>query len=269
MSQPIKPTRLFFFAALGFAIFVVVAVFVSRKFKHVPAVHITPPATAPTTQPATQPTVTVDPPPHTYWELLHRDFPKLATTQPIDQPLNMRDWGHFLVSHPTYIDRRGGLWITHPEAKETDELLANASSRQVYLTRERVLFAHWFYNEGGDWIINLITPAAGGQGFEIVSAKGRQPIGSGDDYDWSRAFSIPAQQRFIVPRAGRVSVFTTGEKISESVSPALADGGTVQIQMDARGFLAWIPPDEGHAPSKGAVRFIDGKWSMLGAEQNW
>src|SRR5204862_1077916 len=137
----------FVLSGLGFAIFVVVAVLVSRKFKHVPAVHITPPATVPTTQPATQPTVAVEPPPHTYWELVHREFPKLATTQPIDQTLNMRDWGHFLTFHPLYIDRRGVVWITHPEAEETDTLLSTASSRQLNLTRERVLFAHWLYNE--------------------------------------------------------------------------------------------------------------------------
>ncbi len=269
MSHPIKPTRLFVLAALGFAMFVVVAVFVSRRFKQIPAVHIIPPATAPTTQPATQPVAVAEPPPRTYWELLHREFPRLATTQPIDQTLNMRDWGHFPISHPVHIDRRGVLWITRPDAEETDALLATASTRQANLTRERVLFAHWFYNEGGDWIINLITSAPSGNGFEIVSSKGRKSIGAGDDYDWSRAFSIPAQHNFIVPRHGRVSVFTTGENISESVSPTLADAGTVQIQTDSRGFLAWVPPEDGHAGSKGAVRFVDGKWTTLGAEQHW
>jgi len=269
MPQPIKPTRVFLLAGLGFAIFVVGAVLVSRRFKKVPVVQVTPPATAPATQPATQPIVIVKPPPRTYWELIDRDFPHAATTQPIDQTLNMRHWGHFPVSYPTYIDRRGVLWITHPQAEETDVLLTTASSRQVNLTRERVLFAHWYYNEGGDWIIDLITPASGGRGFEMVGAKGRQRIGEGEDYDWPRAFSIPAQQIFIVPRNGRVSVFTTGDKISESVSSILADGGTVQIQMDARGFLAWVPPEQGHRGSKGAVRFVDGKWTMLGAEQEW
>src|SRR4051794_18268261 len=103
MSQPIKPTRLFIFAAVVLAIFVVVAIRFSKKLKRAPAVHIMP-ATAPTTQPATQPIVVVAPPPRTYWELLHRDFPKLATTQPIDQTLNMRDWGHFPITDPVYID---------------------------------------------------------------------------------------------------------------------------------------------------------------------
>src|SRR5882672_8758452 len=183
MSQPIKATRLFILAALGFAIFVVVAVFVSRKLKHVPAVHITPAATAPTTQPATQPIVVIEPPPRSYGELLHREFPKLATTQPVDQTLNMRHWGHFLIPHPVQVDRRGGLWITRADAEETETLLRSASTSQVNLTRERVLFAHWFYNEGGDWVVMLVTPSPRG-GFEIVSAKERRPIGSGDDYDW-------------------------------------------------------------------------------------
>src|SRR5205823_4297395 len=105
----------------------------------------------------------------------------------------------FPISQPVYIDRRGVLWITRADAEETDTLLTSASSRQVNLTRERVLFAHWFYNEGGDWIINLVTRAASGNGSQIITSKGRQAIGVGDDYDWSRAFSIPAQRTIIVP----------------------------------------------------------------------
>jgi hypothetical protein len=268
MSQRSTFTRVILLAAVVVAI-VVVATIVSRKLKHPPAVQITPPATAPATKPSTEPIIAVEPPPRTYFELLHREFPKLATTQPIDQTLNMRDWGHFLIPHPLHIDRRGGMWITRADAEETETVLGTAPTNQVYLTRERVLFAHWFYSEGGDWVVMLVTPAASGAGFEIVSSKSRQPIGTGNDYDWSRAFSIPAQHIFIVPRHGRVSVFSTGENISESVSPMLAEGGTVQIQMDARGLLAWVPPEEGHPGSKTVVRFVDGKWSTLGAEQNW
>jgi hypothetical protein len=115
--------------------------FISRKFKHVPPLStITPPATAPATQPATQPIVAVEPPPRTYFELLHREFPKLATTQPIDQTLNMRDWGHFLITQPVYVDRRGVLWITRGDAEETETLLGTAPTRQVNLTRERIAF---------------------------------------------------------------------------------------------------------------------------------
>jgi hypothetical protein len=114
----------------------------------------------------------------------------------------------------------------------------------------------------------LVTPAAGG-GFEIVSTKERKSIGKGDDYDWSRAFSIPAQHQLVVPRHGRVSIFTAGDTISESVSPLLTEGGTVQIQMDGRGFLAWVAPEEGHAGSKGVVRYVDGNWVTLGPEQGW
>src|SRR5689334_8977593 len=97
MSQQIKPTRLFILAAVAVLIFVVVTIAVSRKHKHPPAAKVPPAATGPVTQPATQPLVAVEPPPRTYWELIHRDFPKLATTQPSDQTLNMRDWGHFLT----------------------------------------------------------------------------------------------------------------------------------------------------------------------------
>src|SRR6185436_9993084 len=210
---------------------------------------IKPPETAPASQPTTQPVVEVEAPPRTYFELLHREFPKLATTQPIDQPLNMRDWGHFLIAHPLYVDRRGVLWITHPQAEETATVLSTTGSAQVYLTRERVVYAHWFFNEGGDWVTMLVVPSPRG-GFEIVSSNQRVPIGNGDDYDWSRAFSLPAEKKIIVPRPGRISVFTTDQNISETVSPVLTDGGTVQIQTDSRGFLAWVPPENGQPGSK-------------------
>lgn len=262
-----KPVRLLFAAAVAIVIaFVLIAIVYKRHDKHpLPQKSL---ATAPATQPATQPIIVAEPPPRTYWELIHREFPKLATTQPIDQTLNMRDWGHFLISHPVHVDRRGVLWITRPDAEDTQTVLTGAPTRQVNLTRERVVFAHWFYSEGGDWVIMLVTPAARG-GFEIVGTKSRQTIGRGDDYDWSRAFSIPAEHKIVVPRPGRVSVFTTEQNISETVSPMLADGETVQIQMDSRGFLAWVPPEEGHAGSKGVVRFVDGNWVTLGPEQGW
>src|SRR5947207_14966641 len=103
MSQQIKPARLFILAAVGVLIFVVVTIVVSRRHKPLPIAKIIPAATAPATEPATQPIV-VEAPPRTYWELVHREFPKLATTQPIDQTLNMRDWGHFPTFPPLYID---------------------------------------------------------------------------------------------------------------------------------------------------------------------
>src|SRR4026207_2465054 len=154
MSQRNTFTRVFLLAAAAIAI-VVVATFISRKVKHPPVVQITPPATAPATNPATQPIIALESPPRDYFQLLHREFPKLATTQPIDQTLNMRDWGHFLISQPVYVDRRGVLWITRADAEETETLLVTAPTRQVNLTRERVVFAHWFYSEGGDWVVML------------------------------------------------------------------------------------------------------------------
>src|SRR5207247_2422560 len=139
MSQPNKSVRLLRAAAMSLVIVIVLGVVIFKQHRKPPIVKIVP-ATAAATQPATAPVVAAEPPPRTYFELIHREFPKLATTQPVDQPLNMRDWGHFLIPYPVYVDRRGFMWITHPEAEETDALLSTASSRQVNLTRERVLF---------------------------------------------------------------------------------------------------------------------------------
>ncbi|HEV8604926.1 MAG TPA: hypothetical protein VGQ99_06150 [Tepidisphaeraceae bacterium] len=269
MPQHPQRVRLLLKIALLLAIATAIGFFIRKKFtRPVSIIPQPPPATSPSTQPTAQPIIALQSPPRTYMELINRQFPRLATTQPIEQTLNMRDWGHFHIPHPLHIDRRGVLWITRPDAEETETLLPTAPTRQVQLTRERVLFAHWFFSEGGDWLVMLVTPSAKG-GFDLVSAKDRRPIGDGGEYDWSRAFSIPSERKMVVPRSGKISIFTTADNISETVSPPLADGGTVQIQMDQRGFLAWVPPDASQPASKGVVRYVDGKWLTLGPEQGW
>src|SRR5688572_18646147 len=240
MAQTPPKIRPLFLLALGLALLIGAGFFIREKLRHKPVTLAPTPSTLPTTQPATQPVVAEVKPPRSFMELVNREFPRLATTQPVEGGMNMRDWGHFLIRDPINLDRRGRLWITRPDAEPTATLLPTASQRQVNLTTERVLYAHWYYNEGGDWNVALVTPSPSG-GFELVDAKQRRPIGAGDDYDWSRALTIFAQRLMVVPRGNRVSVFSTGQRLgdafTESISPTLAGSAPVQIQFDSRGFI--------------------------------
>src|SRR5258706_5974580 len=132
MPQQEQKIRPLFLIALGLAIVVGGGLFIRQKLRKPPMrVAQTQPTTRPTTKPSTLPSATADAgPPRTYTDLIAQNFPKLSTTQPIDQGLNMRDWGHFPMPYPAYVDRRGGLWITRSDAEATDAVLASAPTRQ-------------------------------------------------------------------------------------------------------------------------------------------
>ena len=118
MPQQPQKIRPLFLVALGLAIVVGVGLIIRTKLRR-PVIPVaqTQPTTRPTTIPITPPIAKVEAgPPRTYSELIARDYPKLSTTQPIEAGLNMRDWGHFPMPYPAYIDRRGGLWITRADS---------------------------------------------------------------------------------------------------------------------------------------------------------
>jgi hypothetical protein len=227
------------------------------------------PTTAPATQPATQPIAAADLPPRSYMDLIRRTYPKYPTTQPLDQTLGVAYMGRFILPHRAFLDGSLRLWVTHPEAAPTEELLAGNEYAQVVLTRERPVYVHWMQQEDNS-LPHLVVPNARADGFDMLSRKGREPIGRGSDYDWERAFSW--DEAIVVPRSNRVSVFFFASgRPSESLSPVLAEGSDhapVEIAF-ANGPLAWVPPTETHAGSAGAVRCIEDAWFALKPEDGW
>src|SRR5437016_2378313 len=110
------------------------------------------PTTVPTTAPATTPTtqVTQRPPPKDYLDVVRVNYPRVATTQPLDMPLSLLDAGHFILKKPVFLCSQDHLWITHPEGPPIEEVLKSAAAQQTHVSRERVLFVHWTRDEKGD-----------------------------------------------------------------------------------------------------------------------
>lgn len=234
---------------------------------------------APRTQPAALPASPLAAPaaPQDYVELIRQHHPAYPTTQPLARPLPLGFAGHFVVPEPVYLDGRQILWITRPDAAPAARLLPQAAQAATLLTRERPRFVHWMSDEKGDWAPPcLICLDARGEGFELVSAAGRQVIGQGRGYDWSRAFSW--DEKIVVPTDLGFSVFALQfqgrgvPRIVEQVSPPLAQAGDGHAPVEIAFFngpLAWIPPSAGHPGSAGAVKFVESAFFRLTPEQGW
>lgn len=236
-----------------------------------------PPPPPAATRPATSPVTVAEPPkkdapkpPHDYLSLIQHHHPAYPATQPVDRALHPSYAGHFILDEPVHLDaRRGVLFITRDDAPPTAELLAqkDIARRPVILTRERVRFVHWSQDDQGEWYMHWIV---GEDASQLVNRSGRfrlQP--KSDGYDWSRAFTL--QDQTIVPTRHGASAFsfTPGKTPVELPAPPLAEKdphAPVQLHLDLRGVLAWIPPAGAHPGSAGAARFVDGAWQRLSGE---
>ncbi|HEX8522625.1 MAG TPA: hypothetical protein VF669_10245, partial [Tepidisphaeraceae bacterium] len=255
---------------LRLAIIVTLLLACSCKQKPSPA-----PTTNPTTAPATQ---AAKPPTTNYVDLLRQRHPRLATTQPLDIPLDLPDAGHFIIETPVYLDPRGDLWFTHPDAPETPDVIQSAVDKQTHLTREHLLFVHWHVNEKNKFEPTLISRAESGA-IEIVTPKSRTRLHSTTqpstqpapaDYDFTRAQSW-TEDKIIVPTSRGLSIITLHPELSESHHDLVArtPENPVQFTFDTEGILAWIPTEAGHPGSAGAARFVNNTWTTLDSKSGW
>ena len=76
---------------------------------------------ATSTAPATTQAAVI-PPPRTLLDLIHRHQPGYAATQPLafGDPLGFHECGHFILREPVYLDAANQLWITRPDADDTE-----------------------------------------------------------------------------------------------------------------------------------------------------
>ncbi len=251
---------------VGLALALAGGIWIWDRTHSAPVTDTIPVVKLPQTNPTTTPVV-LEKPPRTYMEYVLKRYPSFPTTQPLKGVLPIKDAGHFVIPEPVYLDQRGVIWITRPDAEETQTLLGKVAREQVILTRERVLFAMWTILEVGEWSPHLIVEK--GEGFALIDVNGMRAIGRGKaiGYDWRRGFPW-GDKMLVVPTANGASVFTV-DKLEEFASPALGEkSGDVQIQVDNKGLLAWMPPD-GKQVGNGIARFLDNKWTMLPANQGW
>jgi hypothetical protein len=217
-------------------------------------------------------------------ELVRAEFPSLPTTQPMAVPLELNQAARLILKDRIYLSKeRGDLWITRSDAAPTPQVLKeavnpDAADTQVHLLREHVAFVHWSVTSLGNAVPYLICKSDRG-GYELVSADRRTPLPANRDYRWDRAFTWD-NERVVVPSPAGVSIFQFRPDLKESYRELMTSPTTApatepsnhsdpQALLDGNGVLAWVPFDHGTPGSRGAVRYLDGRWNDLGPDQSW
>jgi hypothetical protein len=238
----------------------------------------TAPSSQPATTPATQTASKLPPKPRgpttQYIDAVFANYPRMPQTRPMDHPLDLPQAARLVFKEPVYLSPRQDLWITRPDAPPTESVLARAAREQgdqlTLTVRDVVAFVHWMPRETGPWTFNLIARKPDGS-FELVTQNGRKPIGTaGRNYRWERA--LDWNDKVIVATDNGISVFQFEPEITEQhheLAPAAATLAEPQFLLDWQGFLAWVPWERGKTGSRGAARFVEGKWEPLGPEQGW
>mgnify|MGYP005842416411 CR=1 FL=1 len=239
-----------------------------------------PATTAPAKVPATTQALATKPAsrPATYFELVLRKYPAIPATQPLGVPLDYSDAGHLVFHEPVHLDRAGVLWITRDDVEPTPLVRRGGRAADVYLRHEAVVFVHWHPDQAGNYVPMPVyrDPASGR--FVLIDGPVRRDLNLPAGCDWKSAFSW--RHRIVVPTELGVSVIAVGGELRHLPSPPLAEPdqahGPVQVTLDWRGVLAWMPPAGEHPGSRGIVRFLPdeqdaagGRWQQLGPDEGW
>jgi hypothetical protein len=220
----------------------------------------------------------------TYMDVVRADFPALPTTQPLAFPLELNQAARLVLKEPVFLSKGvGDLWITRADAPPTPQVLKAAADpatadSQTHVLRDRVVFVQWVNTQAGNPMPYLVCAASDG-GYEVVSAEDRKPLPARRDYRWGRAFVW--DDKIVVPTGTGISILQFRPELKEayrdliatpSGMPSTAPGNPSpepQALPDGQGLLAWVPWEHGRPGSRGAVRYLDGKWIDLGPDQSW
>ena len=238
-----------------------------------------PPASqpAPATAPATRPVRSEPKFEKAYLDVVRAEYPTLPTTQPLAFPLELNQSARLTLRDPVYLGNapRPDLWITRADAAPIQQVLKEAvdpkaPDPQAHVLRERVAFVHWMPAESGPWQPYVVCRTSGG--YEVISAQGAQAIPGKRDYLWNHAFSW--NEKVVVPSRTGVSVFQFAPKLNESYEElGAAQEGSNHSEplalLDWQGLLAWMPWEPGKSGGHGAARYLDGKWTALGPQDQW
>lgn len=251
------------------------------------ATHLSSDQASPTsTSPATRPTQSERPKyATTYMDVIRAEFPAIPTTQPLAFPLELNQAARLIIQDPLFLSKSSAdLWITRPDAPPTKQVLKEISDpasadMQTHVLRERVAFVDWLTNQG-DAAVPYLICKSGENSFELVSPGGRKALPNRRDYQWGRAFVW--DDRVVVPSRTGISVIEIRPELKEfyrellpgsTAAPATSPADEPELQPqalpDGEGLLAWVPWEHGRPGSRGAVRFLNGKWADLGPDQAW
>lgn len=240
--------------------------------------------TAPFTQPDSRPTEPAAPKrPADLIDVARLAYPEMPTTQPLSTPLRLSEAARLVLDEPIYVGPswRPDLWITRPDARPTRDVIADATDpekdAQVFVTTERVVYAHWTLTEFNRSKVQLVVEKPGG-GYELVSLLSRLPFpasSAGRRYEWDRAMSV--DDWVAVPAGTGVSVFKFGGRQVEEQFFNLADPATDVVlgqtkpqilYAGAGSILTWLPWENGK-PGGRAARYSEGAWVDLSKQAEW
>lgn len=225
----------------------------------------------PTTGPATQPVDVEDipeppPPPATLLDVVRLTDPGFPTTQPLDFTVKFAESAKLILDLPLYIDPRGDLWITHPDAASIAQTLAQAGTHQTHVVADRVAHVRWLAEAWGTSRPHVVIADPDG-GFTHIAPGGARSRLPREDYLWTHAMEW--QDAVIVPTPTGVSVLRfTGSNREQHFDFAeaglLPEASSIpQLVEDTRGLLAFIPWDGDQPGSTAVARYLDGEWTRL------
>src|SRR3954452_17334904 len=164
------------------------------------------PASKPAADPAkTQPAKPAEPAPVAYIDVVRANLPTYPATQPLALPVDLPQAAHLVLHEPVYIDSQHlNLWLTHPAAPPTADVLRKSEGETEFVVPERVLFVHWGPNEKDIETPHVVTPRSDGD-FDYVSAARRVRIPAKHEYQWDRARAWG--DKIVVPSRTGVSMF--------------------------------------------------------------
>jgi len=252
-------------AVLFGAAVALVIVLIALKLPTIPK-PATRPSTTPATNPATGPATTrvalviTD-----LLGLLRDRDPQFPVERALDRPVNLRFAARIELDQIPYLCPRRDLWLIHPGARPTREVIRQAPRESTHVTRDRVLHAHWTIDDGKTSVelicanpLRWVTLREGELPIDLRESARVNP-------DWSRAFSwegrvvVPGDRGVIVvERNGREIITTSVELIRSDAR------GRSEVAMGKSGLIAWSRLEEKHAtePARVAMFRETGQWEL-------
>lgn len=225
------------------------------------------------TAPASQPAATqVSPVPRNLLSVIRADDSRYPTTRELDVPTDFDQAAHIILHEPVYLGPAGDLWITHPRSMPAMDVIQNLGDENSHAVRERVLYAHW-QTSGGRQSVALIC-GEGHDEIHLIEAGKDVALAVHRAYRWDDAVSL--NHYIIVPWDGGVTAIDLNDPahpidqtLIDTTPPPGVKLSSPVILFDTQGVIAWMPWENGLTGSRGAARFVNGKWIRLDASKGW
>lgn len=262
---------LIFLMLLVLAMFITVAIYFNPQPRPRPA---PPPTTTPATVPATAPTSlpTSRKSISTYSDFLTDLDPRFASATEESTAVPMVDAAAIPLKTPVYLDLRGDLWLTHPDAPPVTDLIATAGKSQLHISKDEVVFVFWSRNAKGNWIPQPVTRNK--DTFIWHTPSGPHTLARAD-YRFEAALLLVDDRLLIPTRDGVAAIIPPKETATTSPQPssrpatspsltesfaALSSGKTPVavfpiLQGRSPGAIAFRPWDNGDRGSDEAILF--------------